>query len=63
MNDRIYQGPFAVGEVVTLKSGGPRMVVASLSQVAKCQWFDQLGRLKEYTFNINQLVKVADDGK
>ena len=48
---------FNVGDVVTLKSGGPRMTVTYVGPVARtsgdgliCQWFDEHGELRQDTF-------------
>jgi uncharacterized protein YodC (DUF2158 family) len=48
---------FNVGDVVTLKSGGPRMTVTYVGPVAltsgdwlMCQWFDEHGELRQEMF-------------
>ncbi|MEX3931533.1 YodC family protein [Paraburkholderia phymatum] len=49
---------FNVGDVVTLKTGGSRMTVTYVGQVAGeaeerlvCQWFDDQGELRQETFS------------
>lgn len=46
-----------VGDVVTLKTGGPRMTVTYVGVIARktgewlvCQWFDDHGELRQETF-------------
>lgn len=48
---------YNVGDVVTLKSGGPRMTVTAVGPVALtsgdwllCEWFDQHGELRQERF-------------
>jgi uncharacterized protein YodC (DUF2158 family) len=59
----------AKGDVVTLKSGGPKMSVedtgdylmsAGTENGAKCSWFDG-GKPMEKVFDIAVLTKVTDD--
>jgi len=47
-----------VGDVVTLKAGGPRMTVTYVGAIARqagewllCQWFDDHGELRQETFS------------
>jgi uncharacterized protein YodC (DUF2158 family) len=54
--------PLNVGDVVTLKSGGPRMTVTYAGPVALtagdcviCQWFDELGELRQEMFEQEQV--------
>lgn len=49
---------FNVGDVVTLKAGGPRMTVTYAGQVAlnpghwlMCEWFDEQGELRREMFS------------
>jgi uncharacterized protein YodC (DUF2158 family) len=49
--------PFRVGDVVMLKSGGPRMTTTYVGPVAfsegdwvVCQWFDEYGELRQDIF-------------
>jgi len=49
--------PLSVGDVVTLKTGGPRMTVTYAGPVALtsgdwviCQWFDEHGELRQQMF-------------
>lgn len=49
---------FFVGDVVTLKSGGPRMTITYVGPVAfaqgdwlHCQWFDDHGELRHELFS------------
>ena len=52
---------FSVGDVVRLKSGGPRMVIAQLGRFgyeptdrAKCEWFEG-GKRGEDVFELSSL--------
>ena len=52
---------FKDGDVVRLKSGGPKMTVSEVSgSDCNCQWFDEKKLLFGY-FNSEALVKVEDD--
>jgi uncharacterized protein YodC (DUF2158 family) len=47
-----------VGNVVILKSGGPKMTItavrhADLGDIAFCKWFDELGQLQFRGHNTN----------
>ncbi|WP_206995311.1 YodC family protein [Trinickia mobilis] len=49
---------FFVGDVVTLKSGGPRMTITDIGPVKfadgdwlRCQWFDDHGELRQDLFS------------
>ena len=57
------------GDVVKLKSGGPKMTVTSIGDFssvapseekceAKCLWFIQGGEIKSHIFNLISLEKV-----
>jgi len=55
--DTTRAAQFNVGDVVTLKAGGPRMTVTYAGPVAReagewliCQWFDEHGELRQETF-------------
>ncbi len=42
---------FNAGDVVRLKSGGPKMtVLAENNQTIECQWFDRNGKLHKDSF-------------
>jgi uncharacterized protein YodC (DUF2158 family) len=48
---------FRVGDVVTLKSGGPRMtVVSDGADELVCQWFDERGHFRQETFHRDTLA-------
>jgi len=50
---------FAVGDVVQLKSGGPKMTVTgSYSLYVRCNYFDNDGRLFDSNFPPDALNKV-----
>ena len=60
---------FEVGDVVILKSGGPKMTIYKIgdyivsfgpSKGAVCQWFDENVK-KESLFDIRELKKPNDD--
>jgi uncharacterized protein YodC (DUF2158 family) len=53
---------FNVGDVVTLKDGGPRMTVTYAGPVALnageqlvCEWFDEHGELRRETFTLDSV--------
>jgi uncharacterized protein YodC (DUF2158 family) len=53
---------YNVGDVVTLKSGGPRMTVTAIGPAALasgesllCEWFDEHGELRQERFEQNQV--------
>ncbi len=53
---------FNVGDVVTLKAGGPRMTVTYVGPVASaagnrlvCQWFDEHGELRQDMFELDNV--------
>lgn len=55
---------YNVGDVVTLKSGGPRMTVTAVGPVELpsgewllCEWFDHHGELRQERFERN-LVRI-----
>lgn len=57
-----------VGDVVVLKSGGPKMTVNQTpfrtlegkedETKALCEWFNENGQLKSFVFNIDELEKL-----
>lgn len=54
------------GDIVVLKSGGPRMTVTSVRagegiSYAFCKWFDDLGQLHTEKFNLAALRLELDD--
>jgi uncharacterized protein YodC (DUF2158 family) len=57
---------FKAGDVVQLKSGGPKMTVNGPStgnqQVINCSWFDKDEKLAHGDFITETLVKVDDAG-
>ncbi|CAB3772738.1 YodC family protein [Paraburkholderia humisilvae] len=53
---------FNVGDVVTLKAGGPRMTVTYIGPVGGsaderlvCQWFDEHGELRQDIFDLHEV--------
>jgi uncharacterized protein YodC (DUF2158 family) len=53
---------YSVGDVVKLKSGGPRMTVTHVGPVALaegdwlvCQWFDEQGELRQDVFAFDRV--------
>src|SRR5258708_15970376 len=53
---------YRVGDVVTLRSGGPRMTVTHVGPVALvegdwlvCQWFDEHGELRQDLFALDRV--------
>lgn len=54
---------YQVGDVVTPKTGGPRMTVTLLESDAlpgdwlMCQWFDEYGELRQEKFLRDSLVR------
>lgn len=55
---------FKPGDVVRLKSGGPKMTVLSLahSQQANCSWFSG-SECKTNTFSLAALKRATDGGE
>lgn len=53
-----------VGDLVRLKSGGPRMVVSkvfdNLANTARCQWFDGGGHIQDDSFYVDTLIVVEE---
>lgn len=51
-----------VGDVVSLKSGGPQMTVRRVREcgVTECQWFDRQGCLQYAEFIADQLAPRVD---
>jgi uncharacterized protein YodC (DUF2158 family) len=69
IKDRVGDvGPFSRGDVVQLRSGGPRMTIEAFQEesidwytsnyFAKCVWYDERGVLGHATFNIKLLKKI-----
>jgi uncharacterized protein YodC (DUF2158 family) len=54
-------GPFGVGDVVRLKSGGPAMTIDSFDEDgdAVCVWFDSDMKHQSRVFTIGTLEKSA----
>ena len=53
---------FKVGDVVTLKSGGPGLtVIDAAEESVKCLWFNVKGDLKSDTFDPAILMKVETE--
>ncbi len=60
---------FKKGDVVKLKSGGPRMTINDIGDYgygggdgfdqAKCTWFDEKNIIQEHLFTLEQLEKVV----
>jgi uncharacterized protein YodC (DUF2158 family) len=47
---------FKPGDVVSLRSGGPRMTIASIDgQNALCEWFSDDQQLRDRTFALTSL--------
>jgi uncharacterized protein YodC (DUF2158 family) len=56
------QSTFKVGDVVRMKSGGPRMTVVSEGgEQTGCQWFDEKKTLQSGRFH-TQALELATDG-
>lgn len=56
--------PLREGTIVQLKSGGPLMTVAWIDseyRTTHCNWFDEEGELKSYSFMPEQLKVVPHD--
>lgn len=59
---------FSVSEEVTVKEGGPRMIVTGYSSVmVECRWYDCFG-VKREAFHENELVpgkerRVRDEAR
>jgi uncharacterized protein YodC (DUF2158 family) len=53
--------PFKEGEIVVLKSGGPKMTIKTIySELEiKCTWFDTLGHAQEHVFPAILLRKAS----
>jgi uncharacterized protein YodC (DUF2158 family) len=57
---------FSEGDVVQLKSGGPRMTIKGIGKYgivpkdenALCEWFDGAKKLTSHVFEFHQLVKA-----
>lgn len=51
-----------VGDIVSLKSRGPRMTVVWIgSDGVMCQWFNRAGDLKSGSFPVESLEPVIDE--
>jgi uncharacterized protein YodC (DUF2158 family) len=57
---------FKVGEVVQLKSGGPKMTIGKIgsqsmsgktADEAKCSWFDEKNKIQEEWFQLTSLKR------
>lgn len=62
MSEKINPNDIQLGDVVTLRSGGPRMTVAELyrdGQTAKCLYFHE-GTVPEATIETIALVKASE---
>lgn len=63
-------GEFKIGEIVQLKSGGPKMTVSDTAPLAalhkpnyiQCQWFAG-SKLESGNFHKDSLVKVTEEKK
>jgi uncharacterized protein YodC (DUF2158 family) len=55
---------FQVGDIVILKSGGPKMTVCGVpsehTSQCRCQWFDESGELQRSTFPPSALKSVSE---
>lgn len=58
---------FQVGDIVQLKSGGPKMTVEFVGgsafgggTIVQCKWFDEKNKLMTSDFQPGSLKKVAD---
>jgi uncharacterized protein YodC (DUF2158 family) len=49
-----------VGDVVRLKSGGPKMCVESIGGLICCTWFTRGGHAKRSHFDLDMLELEAD---
>lgn len=54
---------FSKGDVVMLKSGGPKMTInwldgEGMGKVAHCQWFDNSDVIKSEVFGVSSLIKA-----
>ena len=54
--------PFKQGDKVQHKTGGPEMLVVNVAWHNKvtCEWFNANHELQTHTFNVADVVKVAD---
>jgi uncharacterized protein YodC (DUF2158 family) len=55
---------FKVGDIVQLKSGGPKMTVTSIgngSDMVECTWFGDDNKPQYDTFPATALLKVGDN--
>lgn len=56
---------FNKGDIVVLKSGGPRMTITSIpnehSSGYFCQWFDDNGQLSKARFPGESLMQIEQD--
>lgn len=55
-----------IGDVVRLKSGGPKMVISedlTDSGLHYCKWFSEQGDLKSNYFKPTELFIVLNDGQ
>ena len=60
----MFAEQFSVGDVVQLKSGGPKMTVTTISSGNRddlyCKWFEG-NKVYEEIFPTNALIKVSED--
>jgi uncharacterized protein YodC (DUF2158 family) len=52
---------FIIGDIVQLKSGGPKMTIEALSTTVFCQWFNEKNELCDGHFQENTLKKVKEE--
>jgi len=51
---------FTKGDIVRLKSGGPKMTVSSVKATAiACQWFDRNGKTHKSDFDVEMVEKFV----
>lgn len=49
-----------IGSIVTFTSGGPKMIVSSISNDKfECQWFSIKGKLNTSEFTRNELIPIG----
>ena len=52
---------FEEGDIVQLRSGGPRMSLRELlGDRGRCMWFDEAGRLHEKEIPLDLLIRLRD---
>ena len=50
-----------VGDVVRLKSGGPRMTIEAVGGLVTCAWFTRGGHAKKNFFDLDMLELAAPE--